>query len=36
MPLTLSLYGLVVWFLVGLFVGAGWTFGAWLISRLTR
>ena len=34
MPSTISLYLVGVWVCVGLFTGAGWTLGAWIVSRL--
>ncbi len=36
MPGTVTLYQIGVWCCVGFFTGAGWTFGAWVISRLLR
>lgn len=36
MPNTITLYQLGVWTCVGLFTGAGWTFGTWLVSRILR
>ena len=34
MPATVTLRAVAVWFLVGLFVGAGWATGTWIITRL--
>lgn len=36
MPTVITPYLALVWFATGLFVGAGWTLGGALISRLTR
>ncbi len=36
MPSTISLYAIGVWFAVGVFVGAGWTVGTWIVGKLTR
>ncbi len=36
MPSAISLYACGVWFCVGFFAGAGWAFGAWLVSRILR
>ncbi len=34
MPVTMSAYAVLVWFVVGLSTGSGWTLGAWIIGRL--
>ena len=36
MPLSVTLYAIGVWFLVGMFVGAGWTFGALVVGKILR
>lgn len=34
--MTLSLTQILIWFLWGLFMGAGWTIAAWLLSKVLR
>jgi hypothetical protein len=34
MGTTLSLNMILVWFVWGFVMGAGWTFAAWLVNRL--
>lgn len=34
MPSDVSLRAMLVWYLVGFFVGAGWTAGSWVAARL--
>lgn len=36
MPNSISLQQILVWLCVGFFVGAGWTLGALVVSRLLR
>jgi hypothetical protein len=36
MPNEITLYQIGVWFCVGLFTGAGWALGSWIIGRLLR
>lgn len=36
MPSSISLFAVGIWFAVGLFTGAGWTFGAWIVGRILR
>lgn len=36
MPTTITLYQIGVWFLVGFFTGAGWTLGAWVITKIVN
>lgn len=33
---NLSLIGILIWFLWGFFMGAGWTIGAWLVTKFLR
>ena len=34
MPTMLSWDAVLIWFLVGLLVGVGWTLGGWVVGRL--
>jgi hypothetical protein len=34
MPTEITLYAVGVWFVVGLCVGAGWTLGSRIVTRL--
>lgn len=36
MPDALSLVAALVWFVVGLCVGAGWAVGHWLVGKVLR
>ena len=36
MPTSISLLQCGILFTVGIFAGAGWTLGAWLVSRVLR
>lgn len=33
---SITIWGLVRWFLVALFAGAGWSVGCWLIGKVLR
>lgn len=33
---SLSLMQIVIWFLWGFFMGAGWTIAAWLLGKVLR
>lgn len=36
MPDVISLYSIAVWFAVGVFVGAGWTLGVWVVGKVVK
>jgi hypothetical protein len=36
MMMTLTLYSVLVWFVWGFVMGAGWTIAAWLLGKVLR
>lgn len=34
MTMQLTLIGLLIWFLWGLFMGMGWTLGSWIMGKI--
>jgi hypothetical protein len=36
MMMTLTLYSMLVWFVWGLCMGAGWTIASWLLGKILR
>lgn len=36
MAQTISLNSILVWFVWGFFMGAGWTLAAWLLGKILR
>ena len=36
MTISLTPYGILIWFVWGFFMGLGWTLAAWLLSKVLR
>lgn len=36
MTMAITLNSILVWFVWGFFMGAGWTIAAWLLSKVLR